>query len=138
MRCAVTAATVSHSRRAIAATALRRRCVSPSGARGAGAGAAGEKIVTAGGPHQSGAAGAGAAAVGGVLRARRAAVTAAVGRVRRPGAVGAGAGAGTTAMAAEARAGGRSFTSVGTEAGAGDAAPLPVWLHIPAACDRSQ
>src|SRR5438128_2237437 len=135
MRCAVTAVTVSHSRRAIAAIALRRRCVSPSGAWGAGAGAAGEKIVTAGGPHQSGAAGAvaGAAAVGGVLRARRAAVTAAVGA-----GAGAWAGAVTTAMAAEARAGGRSFTSVGAEAGARDAAPLLFLLHIPRPYDRTQ
>src|SRR5439155_756830 len=54
MRCAVTAVTASHSRRAIAATALLRRRASPSGAREAGAG--GEKLVTAGGPHQSGAA----------------------------------------------------------------------------------
>src|SRR5438552_15405970 len=102
MRCAVTAATVSHSRRAIAATALLRRRASPSGAREAGAG--GEKLVTAGGPHQSGAAG--AAAAGGALRVRPVAVTAAVGRLRRTGAV--GAGAGTTAMAAEARAVGRN------------------------------
>src|SRR5437879_5447658 len=81
MRCAVTAVTASHSRRAIAATALLRRRASPSGAREAGAG--GEKLVTAGGPHQSGAAG----AVGGALRVRPVAVTAAVGRLRRTGAV---------------------------------------------------
>src|SRR5437773_10739429 len=79
MRCAVTAATVSHSRRAIAATALRRRCVSPSGAWGAGAGggAAGEEVVAAGGAHQSGAGGAG----GGGRRAGRGAGRGGVGRV---------------------------------------------------------
>src|SRR6266576_3280740 len=68
MRCAVTAATVSHSRRAIAATALRRRCVSPSGAGGAGGGAGAGAAGGAGAPGGAGGGGGGgggAAAAGG-------------------------------------------------------------------------